>query len=202
MLKCYLLLLFLCGIFVSNAQQPTLIKAGTVLLYRMDVKEKHYDVEVVVDEISPFAYHWRIIDSLNASGSVRHTEQGGRSALFLNTDFIPGILPANDNSTSLILSANIYRSASKKNRKPFRMQLKPGVETLVRTVDARSSVKVRLNGDSGSLKALTIKPVVKMAGKYISTGDELISVYDWRELPIILRLRSGYYLELLEIKQP
>ncbi|TDH19719.1 hypothetical protein EXU57_22710 [Segetibacter sp. 3557_3] len=200
-MKCFLLLLLIYSAAISNAQQPAVIKAGTTLLYRMDVSDRHFDVEVVVKSVSPFAYQWRIIDSANATGSIQHTEQGSRSANFLNAAFVPGDLSMNDNTSSLILSTNTYRSAGKRNRKPFKLQLKQGVETLVRTVES-SKVQVKLNGQVTDLKTLRIKPVVKLAGKYISTGEELISVYDSRELPIIIQLRNGYYLELLEIKQP
>jgi hypothetical protein len=177
-----------------------IIKVGSKLFYRIDVNDKHYDLTATVTRLDPVSFSWQIKDSANASGNITHTRKAFKRANSIQTKFIGGNTLLSK-STNLWLSKKLFRHFTSKNGKPTHIRLKgeDGEAINMGTYTGNNDLEITINGATQTIKEELAKPLVKMAGKYIPTGDELLAFYNSSKLPLILRIRADYYMQLIAV---
>ena len=58
---------------------------------------------------------------------------------------------------------------------------------------------VRVNGKQITIQQQYAKPKIKFNRNFETTGDEYFSYYNSAKLPLILKMRTSFYIELLDI---
>jgi hypothetical protein len=200
------LLMFFAFVFifqVSLAQEriEQYVKAGTRLMYRIDLNNKSYDMNVTVKNLKPYIFDYEIIDSAKAKGTITHTSAGMANGIILHNNFTAGDKVLDEKTISLWLSRATFKKFSKYSRKPITMFLSGLWRESSRMgyADGEKDFMVRVNGKQRTIQQEYAKPKIKFHRNYQTTGDEYLSYYNSPQLPIILKLRTNFYIELLDI---
>jgi hypothetical protein len=200
------LLVFLAltfGFKAVNAQEKIeqYVKAGTRLMYRIDLNNRSYDMRVTVKSLSPFVFDYDIIDSANSKGTITHTSAGMANGIVLHNNFTAGNKVLDEKTTSLWLSKRVFKNFSKHTRRPVMMFLNGLWREPSRMgyADGEKNFMVRANGRQLTIQQEYARPKIKFGRGYETTGTEYLTYYNSSQLPIILKLRTNFYMELLDI---
>ena len=66
-------------------------------------------------------------------------------------------------------------------------------------VEGEKDFMVRVDGKQITIKEQFAKPKIKFHRKYQTTGEEYFTYYNSSQLPLILKMRTHFYIELLDI---
>jgi hypothetical protein len=186
---------------IAQERLEQLVKPGTKLMYRIDLKVKSYDMRVVVKSLNPFVFDYEIIDSLNARGTITHTKGGISNGVILHNNFTAGNKVLDEKTTSLWLSDRVYSNLSKHKRRPIKMFLNglSGEQSNIGFAKGEKDFMVRVNGKQITIQQEYAKPKIKFNRNFETTGEEYFSYYNSAKLPLILKMRTNFYIELLDI---
>ena len=170
-------------------------------MYRIDLNNKSYDMRVTVKSLKPYIFDYEIIDSANAKGKITHTSAGMANGIILHNNFTAGDKVLDEKTTSLWLSRATFKNFSRHSRRPITMFLN-GLwreSSSMGYADGEKDFMVRINGRQITIQQEYAKPKIKFHRNYQTTGEEYLSYYNSSQLPIILKLRTNFYIELLDI---
>lgn len=158
-------------------------------------------MRVVVKKIDPFIFEYEVIDSANAKGTITHTKAGMKNGIVLHNDFTTGDKVLDDKTISGILSQKIFENLSKRKRRPVTIFLKGLSSEPVRIgfADREEDFIVRVNGKQVTIKQEYARAKIKFHNKFETTGENYFTYYNSAKLPLILKMRTGFYIELLDI---
>ncbi len=130
----------------------------------MNANDRHYDFIATVSTLHPFSFTWKIVDSANASGTIKNTMKAERKGTVLHTSFSLGDVNLNDKTTSLFVkSKNVYKQFAYHAGKPVTMQLSEGGESEgMGTFTGNNDVEIKINGTPINVKEELVKPLVKL----------------------------------------
>ncbi len=202
-MKIFLLfvLVFSTNLTVAQETLEQLVKPGTALMYRIDLKEKSYDMKVVVKNLKSFEFDYEILDSANAKGTITHTAAGMANGIVLHTNFSGGTIMLDEKTTSLLISKKVFQNLSKHKRRPITMFLGKvsGESNRIGFTTGVKDFKIRVNGNTRTIQQEYARPKIKFHKKYETTGEEYFTFYNSPQLPLILKMRTTFYIELLDI---
>jgi hypothetical protein len=203
-MKKLLLFFVLTVIFHAvNAQEriEQYVKTGTRLMYRIDLNNRSYDMRVTVKSLNPFVFDYEIIDSANAKGTITHTSAGMANGIILHNNFAAGNKTLDEKTTSLLLSRRVFKNFSSHKRRPIMMFLNGLWRESSRMgyADGEKDFMVRANGRQLTIQQEYARAKIKFGRGYETTGTEYLTYYNSSQLPIILKLRTNFYMELLDI---
>jgi hypothetical protein len=200
------LLLFFAFTFIfqaGNAQDriEQYVKTGTKLMYRIDLNNRSYDMRVTVKNLKPFSFDYEIVDSANAKGTITHTPAGLTNGIILHNNFTAGSKILDEKTTSLLLSRKVFKNFSKHSRRPITIFFNGLWRESSRMghADGEKDFMVRVNGKQLTIQQEYAKPKIKFHRGYQTTGEEFLTYYNSSQLPLILKLRTNFYIELLDI---
>lgn len=177
-----------------------LIKKRAKLVYRIDAPNRSYDCIISIKEQKPFSFDYTIVDSSGAQGSITNTLNGLKNGSNLSMQFEGGNKTLDDNTTSILLSKKMHRKLSGQYREPLTIRLNGGEPSKMGLVKDTGNFVIKINGVTTIIKEKMVKPLIRFNNQYIATGSEYFSFYDSQQLPILLKMRKGVHIELLEIK--
>jgi hypothetical protein len=158
-------------------------------------------MRLTIKNLEPYTFDYEIIDSANAKGTITHRSSGVANGIILENNFTTGNKVLDDKTTSLLLSRKAYKNFSRHTRRPITMFLN-GLwrePQAMGFAEGEKDFMVRVNGKQITIQQEYAKPKIKFHRNYQTTGDEYLSFYNSSQLPIILKLRTNFYIELLDI---
>ena len=177
----------------------SLVKPGTKLIYAVEANEQKYDFIVTVKALVPgLVFDWQMTDPINTNGTITHTAAAMISANTMYNYFSPGAKILDDNSISIWLSKNTLAGLMKQGK---------GIMIKMNTGDApkkmgmyidNKELKIIVNGGKETVDEEMAK---ELNAEGQPTGDDtFFTFYKSAKMPIILRMRNGFYIALKEIK--
>ncbi|HMK02658.1 MAG TPA: hypothetical protein VK489_00620 [Ferruginibacter sp.] len=197
MKKAFLLhvLLFVSVFSFAQVNLQSLVKPGTKLIYAVEANEEKYDFIVTVKALLPaLVFDWEMTNG--SKGSITHTQQAMISANTMYNYFKPGEKTLDDNSISVWLSKNTFRALGKEGAM---IKMNTGeAERKMGTNAGTNEFSILVNGEKERIEEEVAKELNKEGNQ---TGSEdFFSFYNSFKLPIILRMRNGFYIALKEIR--
>jgi len=192
-------LLIACLLTSAQVKLETLVKPGTKLIYAVEAQGKKYDFIVTVKKLSPLVFDWQMTDPVNTSGTITHTAKAMISANTMYNFFSPGAKKLDDKTISVWLSKNTFAGIMKAG-KGIMMKMNVGAEPKkMGTYTGALPLEILVDGQT---KTVDEELVNELSDKGVpaDNDDDFFTVYGSAKLPIILRMRNGFYIGLKEIK--
>jgi len=202
MKKIFLLQSLLIWSLLSFAQVNIqgLVKPGTKLIYAVETNEQKYDFIITVKTLTPaLVFDWEMTDHANNNGTITHTPQAMISANTMYNYFAPGPKTLDDNTISVWLSKNIFTGLMKPG-KGIMMKMNTGEapKKMGTYKEDPDELHIIVNGEKETVEEELAKELNEEGQP---TGDDSFFTFNnSAKLPIILRMRNGFYIVLKEIK--
>lgn len=196
MKKIFLLsgLLLLSIILFPQANLQTLVKPGAKLIYAVDANGQKYDFIVTVKALVPApVFDWQMTDPVNSSGTITQTAAAMLSANTMYNYFSSGSKTLDDNTLSVWLSKNTFTGLTKGSRNiMMKMNTSESPQKMSIRDEDPAELHILVNGEKETIEEMTAKS---------ETGEDVYFTFpNSAKMPIILRMKNGFYLALKEIK--
>jgi len=202
MKKIFLLhtLLVLSIFSFAQVNIQTLIKPGTKLIYAVETNEQKYDFIVTVKALVPaLVFDWEMTDRANNNGTITHTAAAMISANTMYNYFSPGAKTMDDNTLSVWLSKNTFTGLTKGSKAVMlKMNTNESPKKMGIYKEDPEELKVIVNGEKETIEEYEAKDM-NAAGA--PAEDQVYFTFaNSAKMPIILRMKNGFYIALKEIK--
>lgn len=203
MKKAAFILLFLSLTFLSFAQVnlQTLIKPGTKLIYAVEAGAQKYDFIVTVKTLVPaVVFDWQMTNDNKSSGTITHTAPAMVSGNTMYNYFSPGAKTLDDNTLSVWLSKNTFAGLTK-GTKSVMLKMNTNEEARKMSVNAEEDpeeLKIIVDGEKETVEEFIVKD---MNAANAPAEDQVYFTFATSaKMPIILRMKNGFFITLKEIK--
>jgi hypothetical protein len=185
--------LSLCCFAQVNLQ--SLVKPGTKLIYAVEANEQKYDFIVTVKAINPaVVFDWEMTNGTSNTGTITHTQTAMISANTMYNYFTPGQKTLDDNSISVWLSKNTFRGLGK----GVMIKMNTGdVAKKMGTFTGTNELDILVDGEKETIEEEVAK---ELNNEGTAVGEDFFTFYSSFKLPIILRMRNGFYIALKEVR--
>ena len=194
------LLLILSVLCLAQVNIQSLVKPGTKLIYAVEANEQKYDFIITVKALIPAViFDWEMTDRANNSGTITHTPTAMISASTMYNYFTPGSKILSDDMISVWLSKNTF-AALTKGSKNVMMKMNTGeaLKKMGTYTEDNTELKILVNGEKETVEEQLAH---ELNDGGLPTGDDsFFTFYNSAKLPIILRMRNGFYIVLKGIK--
>ena len=192
-------LLAICSFSFAQVTLQSLVKPGTKLIYAVEAGEEKYDFVVTVKALTPaLIFDWDMTNYVNASGTLTHTAEAMQSANTMYNLFAPGKKTLSDEQISVWLSKNTFADL-KKEGKGAMMKMNVGETPKKIGVDGESKeLKILVNGEKETIEE-QMAVELDDAGNAKKT-DTYFTFYNSAKMPVIIRMKNDFYIQLKEIK--
>jgi hypothetical protein len=178
----------------------TLIKPGTKLIYAVETNEQKYDFIITIKALVPaLVFDWEMTDRANNKGTITHTAAAMISANTMYNYFSPGAKSMDDNTLSVWLSKNTFTGLTKGSKAVMlKMNTNESPKKMGVNKEDPEEFKVIVNGEKETIEEYEAKDM-NAAGA--SAEDQVYFTFaNSAKMPIILRMKNGFYIALKEIK--
>jgi hypothetical protein len=193
-------LLILSIFSFAQVNIQTLIKPGTKLIYAVETNEQKYDFIVTVKALVPaLVFDWEMTDRANNSGTITHTAAAMISANTMYNYFSPGAKILDDNTLSVWLSKSTFTGLTKGSKAVMlKMNTNESPKKMGIYKEDPEELKVIVNGEKETIEEYEAKDI-NAAGA--PAEDQVYFTFaNSSKMPIILRMKNGFYIALKEIK--
>jgi hypothetical protein len=202
MKKTVFLFCFLSLSLLSFAQVnlQTLVKPGTKLTYAVEAGEQKYDFIVTVKALVPaLVFDWEMTDRANNNGTITHTAAAMIAGNTLYNYFSPGAKTLDDNTLSVWLSKNTFTGLSKGTKSiMLKMNTNEAPKKMGVIKEDPDELKIIVNGEKETVEEFTAKDLNAINAP---AEDQVYFTFaNSPKMPIILRMKNGFYITLKEIK--
>jgi hypothetical protein len=193
-------LLILSILSFAQVNLQTLVKPGTKLIYAVEAGEQKYDFIVTVKALVPtLIFDWEMTNDNKSSGTITHTAPAMISGNTMYNYFAPGAKTLDDNTLSVWLSKNTFTALTKAT-KSVMLQMNTG-ETPKKmgvTKEDPAELKVIVNGEKETIEGFTASD---LGAANAPAEDQVYFTFsNSPKMPIILRMKNGFFIALKEIK--
>ncbi len=192
-----LLILSITAFAQVNIQ--SLIKPGAKLFYAVEANGQKYDFIVTVKALTPaLVFDWEMTDRADNKGTITHTAAAMLSANTMYNYFSPGVKTLDDNTTSVWLSKNTFAGLMKAG-KGVMVKMNVGeTPKKMGTYTGNNEMEILVNGEKETIEEELSK---ELNDEGMPTMDDsFFTFYNSAKMPVILRMRNGFYIALKEIK--
>ena len=202
MKKSVILFCFLSFFFLSFAQVnlQTLVKPGTKLIYVVEAGEQKYDFIITVKTLVPaLVFDWEMTDRANNKGSITHTAAAMITGNTLYNYFSPGTKILDDNTLSVWLSKNTFTGLTKESKSVMlKMNTNESPKKMSVIQEDPDELKIIVNGEKETVEEFTATDLNVINAP---VEDQVYFTFATSpKMPIILRMKNGFYIALKEIK--
>ena len=202
MKKIFLFVFLLITSISSFAQVnvQTLIKPGTKLIYAVEANYQKYNFIVTVKALVPaLVFDWEMTDPINSTGTITHTATAMISGNTMYNYFSGGQKMLDDNTLSVWLSKNTFTGLTKGSKAVMmKMNTNESLQKMGITQEDPDELHILVNGEKETVEEFTAKQLNE-AG--VPAGDDVyFSFANSAKMPVILRMKNGFYIGLKEIK--
>ena len=192
-------LLATCTYSFAQVTLQSLVKPGTKLIYAVEAGEEKYDFVVTVKALTPaLIFDWDMTNYVNANGTLTHTATAMQSANTMYNLFAPGKKTLNDDQISVWLSKNAIAELKKQGTGTM-MKMNVGETPRKMGIDGESKeLKILVNGEKETIdEQMAVE--LDDAGQAKKT-DTYFTFYNSAKMPVIIRMKNDFYIQLKEIK--
>lgn len=192
--------LLLCAVSFAQVNLQTLIKPGTKLIYTVEAGEQKYDFVVTVKALVPaLVFDWEMTNDNKSNGTITHTAPAMISANTLYNYFAPGAKTLDDNTLSVWISKNTFTGLTKGAKSVMlKMNTNEEPKKMAVTKEDPAELKIIVNGEKETVEEFTANDVNAAAAP---AEDQVYFTFsNSPKMPIILRMKNGFYIALKEIK--
>ena len=193
-------LLILSILSFAQVNLQTLVKPGTKLIYAVEAGEQKYDFIVTVKVLVPaLIFDWEMTNDNKSSGTITHTAPAMISGNTMYNYFAPGAKTLDDNTLSVWLSKNTFTALTKAT-KSVMLQMNTG-ETPKKmgvTKEDPAELKVIVNGEKETVEGFYASDLD--AANAPAEDQVYFTFSNSPKMPIILRMKNGFFIALKEIK--
>jgi hypothetical protein len=202
MKKTALLFCFLSLSIFSFAQVnlQTLVKPGTKLIYAVEAGEQKYDFIITVKALVPaLVFDWEMTDRTNNNGTITHTAAAMIAGNTLYNYFSPGAKTLDDNTLSVWISKNTFTGLTKGTKSVMlKMNTNEPPKKMGVTQEDPAELKIIVNGEKETVEEFTANDLNAVNAP---AEDQVFFTFAKSpKMPIILRMKNGFYIALKEIK--
>ena len=202
MKKSVFLFCFLSLSFLSFAQVnlQTLVKPGTKLTYAVEAGEQKYDFIITVKALVPaLVFDWEMTDRANNNGTITHTAAAMITGNTLYNYFSPGTKTLDDNTLSVWLSKNTFTGLTKESKSVMlKMNTNESPKKMGVIQEDPDELKIIVNGEKETIEEFTATDLNVINAP---VEDQVYFTFATSpKMPIILRMKNGFYIALKEIK--
>ncbi len=193
------ILLVLSLFSFAQVNLQSLIKPGTKLTYAVDANGQKYNFIVTVKALVPaLVFDWEMTDRANNNGTLTHTAAAMISANTMYNYFSPGTKTLSDDMISVWLSKNTFAGLMKAG-KGVMMKMNVGeAAKKMGTYTGANELEILVNGEKETIEEELANELNNEGTP--TTDDNFFTFYNSAKMPIILRMRNGFYIALKEIK--
>jgi len=194
------LMLVFSALSFAQVNVQTLIKPGTKLTYAVEANEQKYNFIVTVKATVPaVVFDWEMTDPINNSGTIIHTAAAMISANTMYNFFSGGQKTLDDNTLSVWLSKNIFTGLTKGSRTVImKMNTNEPPQKMGNTKENPEELHILVNGEKETVEEFSAKQLNEAGAP---AGDDVYFTFaNSPKMPIILRMKNGFYIALKEIK--
>lgn len=194
------LLLFTVVTF-AQANIQALVKPGTKLIYAVEANEQRYDFIVTVKKLTPAVeFDWEMTESAAGKGSIIHTPEAMLTGNTMYNYFSPGTKKLDDQTLSVWLSKATFAALKKEGKGAMmKMNTDGQLKKMGTYSEKESELKVVIDGEKETIEEKLVAEL-NDAGAPVAKEETFFSFFDSAKMPIILRMRNGFYIVLKEIK--
>jgi len=193
-------LLLMLTFSFAQVNLQTLVKPGTKLIYAVEAGEQKYDFIVTVKVLVPaLVFDWEMTNDNKSSGTITHTAPAMIAANTLYNYFSPGAKTLDDNTLSVWISKNTFTALTKGTRSVMlKMNTNEAAKKMGVAKEDPAELKIIVNGEKETVEEFTASDM-NAAGA--SAEDQVYFTFsNSPKMPIILRMKNGFYISLKEIK--
>jgi hypothetical protein len=178
----------------------SLVKPGTKLIYAVEANEQKYDFIVTVKSLTPvLVFDWQMTDPINTSGTITHTANAMISANTMYNYFTSGSKMLDDNTTSVWLSKNTFTNLMKRGKgMMMKMNINESLVKMGTYKEDPDELHIIVNGEKETVEEELAKELNEEGAP--KGDDTFFTFYNSAKMPIILRMKNGFYIALKEIK--
>ena len=193
-------LLLMLTFSFAQVNLQTLVKPGTKLIYAVEAGEQKYDFIVTVKALVPaLVFDWEMTNDNKSTGTITHTAPAMIAANTLYNYFSPGAKTLDDNTLSVWISRNTFTALTKGTRSVMlKMNTNEAAKKMGVAKEDPAELKIIVNGEKETVEEFTASDM-NAAGA--SAEDQVYFTFsNSPKMPIILRMKNGFYISLKEIK--
>ncbi len=193
-------LLAISAFSFAQVNLQTLVKPGTKLTYAVEAGEQKYEFIVTVKALLPaLLFDWEMTDRANNNGTITNTAAAMLSANTMYNYFSPGEKSLDDNTLSVWLSKNSFTGLTKGSKSVMlKMNTNEEVKKMGVTEEDPKELKIIVNGEKETVEEFTAKDLNAL---HAPAEDQVYFTFATSaKMPIILRMKNGFYITLKEIK--
>ena len=196
-LFCFLSLSFLS---FSQVNLQTLVKPGTKLTYAVEAGEQKYDFIITVKVLVPaLIFDWEMTDRANNNGTITHTATAMISGNTLYNYFSPGAKTLDDNTLCVWISKNTFTGLTKGTKSVMlKMNTNESPQKMGVIQEDPKEFKIIVNGEKETVEEFTANDL--NATNAPAEDQVYFTFANSPKMPIILRMKNGFYITLKEIK--
>ncbi len=202
MKKTTFLFCFLSLSILSFAQVnlQSVVKPGTKLIYAVEAGEQKYDFIVTVKALVPaLVFDWEMTNDNKSSGTITHTAAAMIAGNTLYNFFSPGAKTLDDNTLSVWISKNTFTGLTKGTKSVMlKMNTNEQPKKMGVTKEDPAEMKIIVNGEKETVEEFTANDV--NAANAPAEDQVYFTFANSPKMPIILRMKNGFYIVLKEIK--
>jgi hypothetical protein len=185
---------------IAQVNLQTLVKPGTKLIYAVEAGEQKYDFIVTVKALVPaVVFDWEMTNDNKSSGTLTHTATAMISANTLYNYFSSGAKTLDDNTLSVWISKNTFTGLTKGSKySMLKMNTNESLKKMGVTREDPSELKIMVNGEKETIEEFTANDINALGAP---AEDQVYFTFsNSPKIPIILRMKNGFFISLKEIK--
>jgi hypothetical protein len=193
-------LLILSILSFAQVNLQTLVKPGTKLIYAVEAGEQKYDFIVTVKALVPaLIFDWEMTNDNKSSGTITHTAPAMISGNTMYNYFAPGTKTLDDNTLSVWISKNTFTGLTKGTKTVIlQMNTNEGAKKMGVTKEDPAELKIMVNGEKETVEGFTASDLD--AANAPAEEQVYFTFSNSPKMPIILRMKNGFFIALKEIK--
>lgn len=197
------ILFSLLGLSIFSFAQvnlQTVVKPGTKLIYAVEAGEQKYDFIVTVKALVPaLVFDWEMTNDNKSSGTITHTAAAMISGNTMYNYFSPGAKTLDDNTLSVWISKNTFTGLTKATKSVIlQMNTSETPKKMGVTKEDPSELKIIVNGEKETVEEFTANDL--NAANAPAEEQVYFTFSNSPKMPIILRMKNGFFITLKEIK--
>lgn len=198
---CLLSFLMILSLFsFAQVNLQAVVKPGTKLIYAVEAGAEKYDFIVTVKALVPaLVFDWEMTNDNKSSGTITHTATAMIAAGSMYNFFSPGAKTLDDNTLSVWISKNIFTGLTKGTKSVMlKMNTNEEPKKMGVTQEDPAELKILVNGEKETVEEFTANDLNAVNAP---AEDQVYFTFAKSpKMPIILRMKNGFYIALKEIK--
>jgi len=185
----------------AQANLQALVKPGTKLIYAVESGDQKYNFIVTVKKLVPVVeFDWEMTEPASISGSIIHTPAAMMTGNTMYNYFKPGPKTLDDQTLSVWLSKAVFAGLKKEGKGVMmKMNTDGQLKRMGTYSDDEHELHILVDGEKDTVEE---EPVSELneEGNPVAKDQNYFTFFDSAKLPIILRMKTDFYIVLKEVR--